>query len=222
MCDLFVGRFQPITKTHFEMISSLQDPVVCIVRGQKSSLDKQRNPFSLEYQMECLNKLFGDTVRVVVSSSGYLPEVVSSLNEVGICVRSVHCGSDRYMDYRSQLERHTRTTGVSFSFDLVEHSRTDDVSGTVLRESLRNGDRSRFLQLIPSELQQEYEYMKGIIETEGPTNNIGSGEVSPHPKPMGFPLLSRRRMFQDYHKKLESKTKPKYNKDVEDEESRKI
>ena len=220
--DLFIGRFQPITKTHYNIIQQMECPVVCIVRGVKSSLNKTRNPFPLEYQKECLNILFGGTIHVTTSTSAYLPEVVSSLRSSGFDITRVHCGSDRYEEYLKQMQRHNSSCSDPLVVELIQHTRTDNVSASFVRESLRNSDFNTFRSLVPDLLYEEYERMKRITEDIGPTNNIGSGEVSPHPKPMGFPLLSRKRIFQDYHKKLEAKTKPKYEADVEDEESRKI
>lgn len=60
-------------------------------------------------------------------------------------------------------------------------------------------------------------------EIAGITNTVGSGAVAPHPKPMGFPMLSRRRYrpFEEYHKKIEKKTKDKAEENIEAEEKRK-
>lgn len=210
MADLFVGRFQPFTVLHKKIMESMENPVVAIVRGVKSSRDHGRNPFSFEYQTELLNKICPNAV-VLEVKDGYVPDIIHRLSQEGIRIDRVHCGSDRSEDYRRQLQK----TDVI----VIEHERIDFVSATMVRTALLENDRSTYEQSVPEEMFGEFETMKQIYEDGGPTNSIGGGHVAPHPKPMGFPMLARRHTFQDFQKRLE-KTKPKYKQDIEKEEER--
>jgi len=130
---LFIGRLQPPTKLHFEIIrqglNDFDDVVVAIVKGTKS--ERILNPFDFELQSEMLHEEFPD-LKIIQSNTG---NIISIMNKMNINV--VLCGSDRVESYRNQLKNNPEIA-------VIETKRDEDVSGTNLRNALKTKNKSEF------------------------------------------------------------------------------
>jgi hypothetical protein len=78
-----------------------------IVDGEKSSKDKEKNPFSFEERKRMINKI-NKSVEVLRVVHGYLPETIKYLyDKYGNRLDGIdfYCGTDRVNGYESQINR---------------------------------------------------------------------------------------------------------------------
>lgn len=130
--QLFQGRFQPFHLGHYQMIEAAKNPVIVVVRGEKSSTDKERNPLDEVEQEVYIRECFPEA-KIYFTMDGYLPNtigVIESLQDVK--VESVHCGKDRLEDYNDQLKR-----GEISNVSIVLENRV--CSGSEIRQLIRAG-----------------------------------------------------------------------------------
>lgn len=172
--DLFIGRFQPITIAHQRVIQMMEDPVVVVVSGAKSSKDKKKNPFTVDEQIDMVRKSC-PSATVFHSTSGYVPDILEWLEHHQYKINRLYAGDDRLHEYQAQLERDPG----DYSIELVEIKR-DDTSATQIREAFRMGDIDKVLSLVPTELHGDISKMEKQI-TENPTNTTAGVATSPKP-----------------------------------------
>jgi nicotinamide mononucleotide adenylyltransferase len=153
---LFIGRLQPPSKMHVEIIEhALQkynSVVVAIVRGKKSEV--AANPFSFETQKEILEEIFGDRISIVQVSTGNLFTAIEKSNRV---ITAISCGADRASGYENQL-RHN----PEIKIDVFDRKSTG-VSGTKIRESLLNNDKKEFNKNVHPLTKKHWEKLRQEI-----------------------------------------------------------
>lgn len=223
LVDLFVGRFQPVTIAHEDIIREMDRPVIAVVRGNKTSKDALRNPFPFSYQVALINTVCPEA-EVIEVKTGYVPDIIAKIRESGFDVRKLYCGTDRKYEYLRQITKINKTLSEEQKIICeiyVEDRTCSEISATMVRTSLRKGDFDKFVSLIPECVREEYKTMKDMIEDVGAgvTNTMGSGAIGEHPKPMNSHLL-RRKTFSEFRKDTDELTRKKYKSDVESEEKR--
>ena len=136
------GRFQPMTAGHFKVFNKMKKyirehpalkltPIIVIVEGEKSSLDKQKNPLTGEERkkfLEASGKVNGFKILIaknaiqaagVCRDNGYEPKIVAA-------------GSDRAEMYLKGLDKYFKTP----EDEPIDHialpglDRTDDAVAT--------------------------------------------------------------------------------------------
>lgn len=147
------GRFQPPTKAHIKIIEDALDEfdyvVVGVVKGRKK-YDK-KSPFDIELIGEMLDEVFGNKVKVIKVGNGNL---TTNFNKINENINIVICGSDRYDAYKNQTKN-------IFGVDVKEIRRTDDdISATVVRESLINDDERTFEKNMDIRLHSFYDDLR--------------------------------------------------------------
>lgn len=160
----YSGRFQPLHKSHAQIIDYMAQrhlhAYVILVKGGKSSKNKDENPFDEHLQVEMLKKVIPNNVKVIVSPTAYLPDIVSNNNIEGDRF-TLYCGPDRvnsYKHFQSKFELiNKRLNIIPLNFERGE------VSGTRLREALRAGDKETFMKMTPQPLHSMYEKLREHI-----------------------------------------------------------
>lgn len=114
---VFIGRFQPPTKGHYEVINEIKKfirthkelnlettPIVIIIGGNKSDLDKARNPLSIS-EREAFMTASGraDGVKFISAPNAFAG--LAKLRELGFEPIAVAGGSDRD-DYKDILDKY--------------------------------------------------------------------------------------------------------------------
>lgn len=162
--DLFIGRFQPFHKGHANIIKSMKNPVVVIIKGKQTSEDKQKNPLSAEQQMELIKTVF-PTVPVFVSEeTGFIPALIGMAEEKGYKIGRVFAGADRIGGYKGQVERANKKIELGQSehkpinVKFVETPRF--TSATTVRNTIRSGDFKEYNKLMPQKLANEKTFKK--------------------------------------------------------------
>ena len=151
---VFLGRFQPVTKAHYDIIQKMskenKNAVVLLVKGKKSSLDTDANPFDAETQMKMLELIAPKNVKIAIIPTGYYPDYVPQGK-----IR-LYAGSDRIKGYERM--------GKDLDLEMVELKRTDeDISATKVRNAIKEDDEATFKKLTPKEIHSMYNELKDIM-----------------------------------------------------------
>lgn len=136
---LMVGRFNPLTAYHYEVINSMPDgqSVVAVTR----TVGDKKNPLELE---EKLNLMAGSiTAYPIFDCADVLDAVLQCKTLYGATEVILYCGSDRAQDYL-RLNTYTEPEGIRV-VDVVCVARLDDThSATHLRSLARQGLKEEF------------------------------------------------------------------------------
>lgn len=164
--EVFMGRMQPIHKGHAESIKGLKNGVVVLVKGEKSSTDASKNPLSQDQQIKLIKKAVGPKIKIVVSSTGYLPAIFSDLRSMGYEPTKLVAGPDRVAKYKGMIDGFNKNIEPEKQFDVkIEGTpRRENISATDVRNAIRAGDEETFKKMMPKELWSEFEYLRGIVE----------------------------------------------------------
>lgn len=172
------GRYNPPTIGHQAMVKLLIKkakelstaeskviPVVVIVAGAKSSMDKQKNPLSADERVKIFEKRWGNQVKVLVSADPI--SAAKELQDQGINATFVVSGSDR--SYKDVLDKYAPIDGFehhavpmpserqkpldqeAFLADLEKTGKTPDisaVSGSLAKKAVQLGYRKAFRALV--------------------------------------------------------------------------
>lgn len=154
------GRFQPFHIGHQKMSQGTEGfPVYVIIKGAKSSADKEKNPFSVEDQKRFIKKAMGSRAEVMVATTAYIPALVEQVEaEMKGKVVEVIAGDDRIADYTRQISKTPLVDQLKFTKAQRFASATD------VRNAIKNGDLKTFKKLMPSALHSDFETMKSILE----------------------------------------------------------
>jgi len=157
---LFIGRMQPPTSIHINIIKNLllksKGVCVAIVKGKKS--EQKNNPFSFETIKEIIEYVFPVGVEVIEVSTG---NIITAINTSTLVISKVAAGSDRIETYRNQLLNNPE-------IQVIEFVREDDVSATKLRKALADKDIETFKKYTDEQTWIFYESLQSLY-TE---NNI--------------------------------------------------
>ena len=150
---LFSGRFSPLTKAHVKIIENAlakYDSVTVNIVKAKVDVD---NPFPVEVQEKLLREVFGDSIEVTISSSGLLPTII---NKSKHNINHVLAGTDRVDGYAKMMDKYP-------DIEVTEIPRVDKVSGTQVREALRDEDEAEFKKLTDKKIWPFYNELKRYV-----------------------------------------------------------
>lgn len=159
----FIGRLQPVHLGHIKIIQGMKNPIVILVKGKASSADKKRNPLSAQDQIFLLRKVFPN-LRVVIAQNGYLPDIFADLREsANIEITDLYAGEDRIRDYQRMIERINTQLPSNKQFGVRFHKTKRFASATAVRKAIREDDYETFKKLMPEQLYDYYDWLKGKI-----------------------------------------------------------
>jgi len=156
---IFSGRMQPLTKTHTEIFRTISNEcskgTVFLVKGKKTSQDKEKNPFDEEVQLKMIQLVLPDNMEVKIIKTGFF---VEELNESEDSDFRIYAGSDRVESYKSYSKYMKEGT-----LEVKEIVRTDeDISATKVREALRDNNLEAFNLLTPEEIHPMFEELREL------------------------------------------------------------
>lgn len=151
LVGVMVGRFQPITRAHLEIITNMSEKhnrsIVFLVDGNTAS---DHNPISLDCRIRMIAQILPGNVELKVIPTGFF---VDTLNSVEATDFVVYAGSDRVTDYK----RFTAYADPGKSIRVHEVKRTlTDVSASKVRKALRQHDKAKFKRLTPKRIHSFY------------------------------------------------------------------
>lgn len=167
ICELFIGRFQPVHNAHAQNIKSLKNGFVAIVKGSESSKNRTKNPLPFELQEKLIKKIAPD-VKVIKVPNGYVPEIINMIRAKGYEVKTVVAGSDRIEGYRKQLMSVNARLDENLRMEVSFRETTTRAvtSGTYVRELVRAGDIEGFKKNTPRAIWGEFDTIRKAILLE--------------------------------------------------------
>lgn len=157
--DVFLGRLQPIHKGHFFIIKKMKNPIIVLIKGKKSSLNRKRNPFPLEYQEYLLKKL-DPNLKIITAPGGFLPLILFKIRELGYEPNVIYAGGDRIKSYKRMIDNLPDEVDLNVKFKETPRI----ASATEVRKALKNNDYEKFKDLMPKKLWDEYDTMINFIK----------------------------------------------------------
>ena len=154
--NVMVGRFQPLTNGHLKCIEEAWNmlgvpTVICMINTKDEKVD-ERKPFPSSL-LKPMYEVFAKTEHIVsieLVTSADIVKIGTMLKEKGIEVCSWTCGTDRYDSYSKMAEKYHDQAYLSEDFKMIEVRRSDDdISATVVRDSIYNNSLETFLKMTP-------------------------------------------------------------------------
>lgn len=155
--NLTIGRFQPFTKGHLQMCKDGYDkngfPTVVLMITNKRP--DSRHPFSNDLvakELEIVKKNYPFVEDIFLVSNADIVKAGQLLKENGYTAHLWLCGDDRESQYKRMTSNPKYREQGGYPDDFTTYTgtgRTEGVSGTAVREAIKNGDRETFKKLMP-------------------------------------------------------------------------
>ena len=157
---LFVGRFQPLTKAHTDIINIISEEndkgIIFLVKAKKK--DDKKSPFDEHIQRKLLEQILPENIEVVTLPSGFF---VDYINELSSNEFSIYAGSDRIQSYESFKKY--MTDGKTLYTKEIKRTDTD-ISGTKVRDTLKNNDKKLFENLTDKRIHKYYNELREYLK----------------------------------------------------------
>ncbi len=170
-CNIALGRFQPFTKGHLQMLQDGYDkngyPAVVFMIANKKFDEK--HPFSddlIAKEMTIVKKNYKFIADIIPADSADIVKIGNKLSELGYEAHLWLCGDDREAQFKRQAENPKYQGLGGFPADFTTYTgtgRVDGVSGTAVRTALRNDDKDTFKKLIPKGVDVMFDDFKYAI-----------------------------------------------------------
>lgn len=166
---MLIGRFQPLSIKHLEMMTSTNLPLRLFVI-ESSNYDPVRSPFSFDLRTRIIeDALMYEKIKnfqVISVFNGFIGNCVNYLRDEDEEPLIFLCGGDRFDSYERQFKDYGNKLNLSTMISTYE--RIDDtISSTLIRESLEDDDYELFQELTHcstwkyyTELRKEIGYYK--------------------------------------------------------------
>jgi nicotinamide mononucleotide adenylyltransferase len=177
---LIVGRFQPITKVHFDIIDSarkrFQQIFIVVVKGAKSQKDKEKNPFPLGLRLRLIHNAFGGKIHpshIISAPTGFVPEIMDNIfnltSRENLKKRLVLlAGTDRIAGYKKQLDDYFEKDGVTAEVQEIarDMDAADNISASKVREAIKNNDKETFQSMTPAGIHGDFMTLRKYLISE--------------------------------------------------------
>lgn len=174
---LMTGRFQPFSLAHKLIAenglkqSGASKLIIGLVKGKKSSKDKEKNPLNTNYQKSLIKKCLPKS-EIIILENSFIPNVVLKLREKGYEVIGIVSGDDRKKEYNTQFKYfdNIKLKESSFvvpkikSYTVNRNSElTKNISATNIRKAIKDNNQKEFNKMMPEELHSEWETLSKLI-----------------------------------------------------------
>jgi len=145
---LLIGRFHPFHKGHLKIaklaLEQMNDLVIGLVDGAKTSLDKDRNPFSVDLRKKIITSSLKPIYpefsedRIKVLPNAFIASPINSFRNDGYEIEQLWCGSDRGKGYQRMLPY--AKENLDADIKVMSVSRNDGYESNLIRDALQDGD----------------------------------------------------------------------------------
>ena len=168
------GRMNPPTKGHEENVNGLKDLAkkhnADHVVIASHSHDPKKNPLSPEDKQKHLNRAFpGTNVKVATKAQPTIMHHAAALHGQGYSHLHVVAGSDRVDEYKKLLNKYNGVEGKHGVYNfkkITVHStgeRKAGVSGTDMRNHVKNNNYGEFKKNLPSHIQSNEKHSRELF-----------------------------------------------------------
>jgi len=166
---LFVGRMQPLTIAHYNIIDDARkkyDYIFVIIVAGKS---KKNNPLTFKQRIELVYKAFEGKIpmsHIIKAPNAFTPSIIDYLQRYISKEKHknrfvIFSGEDRANEYVNQIEKYYNGS-AQVNVHIIPR-KEESISATKVRKALMNDDISSYKRLMPHTLWDEYEELKQII-----------------------------------------------------------
>lgn len=158
---IFIGRFQPVTKAHENIINKIGNEnkvaTIFLIKGKESSKNKEINPFDTKIQKIMLDSIKPTNVDVKILPTAFFVDEINTYSDDNFIL---YAGSDRIKSY-DRFKSYMEDGKV---LDTKEIKRSDcDISASKVRESLLNDDKTTFNRMTPIKIHKMYNTLRDEI-----------------------------------------------------------
>ncbi len=165
---IFIGRMQGFTVGHMKVIDIMAKThphsYVVLVKGEKSSTDTKRNPLPFAVQEKMIKKALPSNVDLTTAKTANLEDILPNLSGKTF---AVYAGPDRLASYRTYAKYAIKQ---GYHVRIIDTGqmipRDENVSGTKLREALKNNDFEAFKRVAPKEIWDMFGELKKYMVSE--------------------------------------------------------
>ena len=170
---IFIGRMQPITLAHYNIIEQARktydDIFIVIVKGAKTSADKRKNPFTLGQRVQFIYRAFDGKIpmdHIIKAPTGFTPDILDYLDKY-ISKKKlkkrfvIFAGADRADDYKRQIDKYYEGE-AKIDIEVIPREE-DSISATKVRKALIDNNLNEFKRLMPQTLWNEFDNMRKIL-----------------------------------------------------------
>lgn len=171
-CNIALGRFQPFTKGHLQMLKDGYDkngyPAVVFMISNKKFDSK--HPFSDELirkELDIVKKKYSFIADVLPATNANIVEMGKTLHESGYMPHLWLCGDDREAQFKRQATNPKYQDEGFLPNDFTTYTgtgRTEGVSGTAVRNALKEDNKDLFISLVPDGVEKMYAEFKEEID----------------------------------------------------------
>lgn len=164
---VIVGRFQPFTQGHVKLIKMIKQnkvfiPVIAIVKRTRSNLCG-RNPFLSDYMKDFIYRVT-DNVPVIEVHNANIIEIAHELHRNETHLGQIVCGDDRVQSYTKMIQNYGHKSPHIDNECSVYYMKRDDISGTFVRQMIRDNQAIAFRGLMPKRATpDDFDEMRKII-----------------------------------------------------------
>lgn len=172
-CNIALGRFQPFTKGHLQMLKDGYDkngyPAVVFMISNKKFDSK--HPFSdklISKEMDIIKQNYKFIADTVPATNANIVAIGQKLDEMGYEPHLWLCGDDREAQFKKQSENPKYREAGKLPDDFTTYTgsgRTEGVSGTAVRNALKANDKETFNKLVPKGVEAMFDELKKEIDT---------------------------------------------------------
>lgn len=171
--NMTIGRFQPFTKGHLQMLKDGFDynglpAVVLMIQNKKPDA---RHPFSdhlIRKEIELLKKSNSCIADVLLVSNADIVKAGQLLTDHGYQAQLWLCGDDREAAYKKQAEnpKYRSQGGHPDTFTTYTGTgRVEGVSGTAAREAIKSDDIQAYKKVMPVGTERLFDSFREELES---------------------------------------------------------
>jgi FAD synthase len=161
-----IGRWQPVHIGHDAIIKIVCEqakkvngkPLVFIVDGLQTSKDKNNNPLTGDERKYILKQIYPDVRFEVITTASDILDILYILD---LNLNTIVAGSDRIENYGKMVKDDFNNVHLYSLFRDEKSSSIEGVSGTKVRQLIKENNFEEFRKLFPS---SNYELAKHVFE----------------------------------------------------------
>lgn len=169
LVNIVLGRFQPFTKGHEKIMTTMfkenGHPTVLLVISNKKF--DAKHPFDdtvIQNEFDICYKGKDFYQDIIFVKSADIKAFSEALHDKGYEPVLWGCGTDRYPQFKKMADKYKEQFGLLPEFDAFEIKRTDDdISATKVREALKKDDKETYLKMMPDGAEKIYDELKAQL-----------------------------------------------------------
>lgn len=163
------GRFQPVTAGHIKVVNQMKSKysgkpiIVFLIKGEKSSQDKKKNPLDTKTQIKLIKKSMKGMIKdVLIAKTGFIGDFLVALRPKYEPV-AFFTGTDRLKGYQAMIDRYKNE--LNMNIDMREIKRTEqNISATKVRQAIKDNDFKTFQKTTNNLDKKDFEMLRKKIK----------------------------------------------------------